>query len=159
MPNDGLQLRRAIIVQAEGKRLLEKDAIAPSAARLCWIAFDVSSPLRYQCFGLSEAPPDLRPDHLLSLNSKKMPTITTTGIPSQYQRRASQSEAARSPGCKNANDISNCSLDSTAIQRPSAAARDQHPGGGEKDHLRSMLSRRQLQGFVGARSWEDTCAI
>src|SRR5437016_4170868 len=29
-PNDGLQLRRAISIRAEGKRLLEKDAIAPS---------------------------------------------------------------------------------------------------------------------------------
>jgi len=37
-PNDGLQLRRAISIQAEGKKLLEKDAIAPSAARLCWVA-------------------------------------------------------------------------------------------------------------------------
>jgi hypothetical protein len=34
-PNDGLQLRRAISIQAEGKTLLEKHAIAPSAARLC----------------------------------------------------------------------------------------------------------------------------
>jgi hypothetical protein len=33
--NAGLQLRRAIGIQAEGKRLLEKHAIAPSAARLC----------------------------------------------------------------------------------------------------------------------------
>ena len=32
----GLQLRRAISIQAEGKKLLEKHAIAPSAARLCW---------------------------------------------------------------------------------------------------------------------------
>src|SRR5688572_10711354 len=31
-----LQLRRAISIQAEGKKLLEKHAIAPSAARLCW---------------------------------------------------------------------------------------------------------------------------
>jgi len=37
-PNDGLQLRRAISIQAEGKKLLEKDAIAPSAARLCYVA-------------------------------------------------------------------------------------------------------------------------
>jgi hypothetical protein len=36
--NGGLQLRRAISIQAEGTRLLEKDAIAPSAARLCWVA-------------------------------------------------------------------------------------------------------------------------
>jgi hypothetical protein len=35
-PNDGLQLRRAISIQAEGMKLLEKHAIAPSAARLCW---------------------------------------------------------------------------------------------------------------------------
>jgi hypothetical protein len=35
--NDGLQLRRAISIQAEGTKLLEKDAIAPSAARLCWM--------------------------------------------------------------------------------------------------------------------------
>jgi len=41
-PNDGLQLRRAITIQTEGTKLLEKHAIAPSAARLCWIAFDVS---------------------------------------------------------------------------------------------------------------------
>jgi hypothetical protein len=33
--NDGLQLRRAISIQVEGKKLLEKHAIAPSAARLC----------------------------------------------------------------------------------------------------------------------------
>jgi hypothetical protein len=33
--NDGLQLRRAISIQAEGIRLLKKHAIAPSAARLC----------------------------------------------------------------------------------------------------------------------------
>jgi hypothetical protein len=33
--NAGLQLRRAITIQAEGTRLLEKHAIAPSAARLC----------------------------------------------------------------------------------------------------------------------------
>jgi hypothetical protein len=37
-PNDGLQLRRAISIQAEGKKLLEKNAIAPSAAKLCWMA-------------------------------------------------------------------------------------------------------------------------
>ena len=36
--NDGLQLRRAISIRAEGKKLLEKHAIAPSAARLCWVA-------------------------------------------------------------------------------------------------------------------------
>src|SRR6267143_3093223 len=35
MPNAGLQLRRAISIQAEGKKLLERHAIAPSAARLC----------------------------------------------------------------------------------------------------------------------------
>jgi hypothetical protein len=34
-PNDGLQLRRAISVQGEGTNVLEKHAIAPSAARLC----------------------------------------------------------------------------------------------------------------------------
>jgi hypothetical protein len=33
--NDCLQLRRAISIQAERKKLLEKHAIAPSAARLC----------------------------------------------------------------------------------------------------------------------------
>jgi len=37
-PNAGLQLRRAISIQAERKRLLEKHAIAPSAARLCCAA-------------------------------------------------------------------------------------------------------------------------
>jgi hypothetical protein len=36
-PNDGLQLRRAISIQAEGKELLEKHAIAPAAARLCFM--------------------------------------------------------------------------------------------------------------------------
>ena len=35
-PNDGLQLLRAISIQADGKKLLEKHAIAPSAARLCY---------------------------------------------------------------------------------------------------------------------------
>ncbi|HUC20424.1 MAG TPA: hypothetical protein VMR98_02935, partial [Candidatus Polarisedimenticolaceae bacterium] len=34
--NAGLQLRRAISIQAEGIRLLEDHAIAPSAARLCY---------------------------------------------------------------------------------------------------------------------------
>jgi hypothetical protein len=38
--NACLQLRRAISIQAEGTRLLEKDAIAPSAARLCYVALD-----------------------------------------------------------------------------------------------------------------------
>src|ERR1700674_3636391 len=32
---------------------------------------------------------------------------------------------------------------------PSAAARDQHPSWTEKEYLGNMLSRRQLQGFVG----------
>jgi hypothetical protein len=36
--NDGLHLRRVITIQAEGKRLLEKHAIAPSAAGLCYMA-------------------------------------------------------------------------------------------------------------------------
>jgi hypothetical protein len=36
-----------------------------------------------------------------------------------------------------------------ALERqPSAGARDQHPSREEKDFLRKMLSRRQLQGFV-----------
>jgi len=34
---------------------------------------------------------------------------------------------------------------------PSAAARDQHPSWAKKNYLREMLSRRQLQGFVGLR--------
>ena len=42
MPNAGLQLRRAIGIQAEENRLLEKHAIAPSAARLCWGARKIS---------------------------------------------------------------------------------------------------------------------
>jgi hypothetical protein len=33
--NAGLQLRRAISIRVEEKKLLEKHAIAPSAARLC----------------------------------------------------------------------------------------------------------------------------
>ena len=37
-PNAGLQLRRAISIQAEGTKLFEKHAIAPSAARLCYAA-------------------------------------------------------------------------------------------------------------------------
>jgi hypothetical protein len=40
-PNDGLQLRRAILIQAEGIKLLEKDAVAPSAARLCEAAYSM----------------------------------------------------------------------------------------------------------------------
>ncbi len=32
---------------------------------------------------------------------------------------------------------------------PSAAARDQHPSSGAQGYLRNMLSRCQLQGFVG----------
>jgi hypothetical protein len=34
---DGLQLRRAISTQAEGKKLFDKHAFAPSAARLCFM--------------------------------------------------------------------------------------------------------------------------
>ena len=34
-PNAGLQLRRAIGIPAEGTKLLEKNTIAPAAARLC----------------------------------------------------------------------------------------------------------------------------
>jgi hypothetical protein len=37
-PTTGLQLRRAISIQAEGSRLLEKHVIAPLAARLCYTA-------------------------------------------------------------------------------------------------------------------------
>lgn len=36
--NAGLQLQRAISIQAEEKKLLKKHAIAPSAARLCYAA-------------------------------------------------------------------------------------------------------------------------
>jgi hypothetical protein len=36
--NAGLQLRRAITIQAERKTLVEKHAIAPSAARPCYAA-------------------------------------------------------------------------------------------------------------------------
>src|SRR5687768_13817889 len=43
MPDRGLQLRRAISIQAEGKELLEKNAIAPAAARLCYVAADASA--------------------------------------------------------------------------------------------------------------------
>jgi hypothetical protein len=43
-------------------------------------------------------------------------------------------------------------LYSTAAQRwPSAAARDKHSKLKERSYLRSMLSRRQLQGFVMLR--------
>jgi hypothetical protein len=42
--NAGRQLRRAISIQAEGTRLLEKHAVAPSAARLCW-----THPQRARC--------------------------------------------------------------------------------------------------------------
>jgi hypothetical protein len=40
--NDGLQLRRAISIQSEGKKLLHKNAIAPSAARLCYVRTSAS---------------------------------------------------------------------------------------------------------------------
>ncbi|MFN2515228.1 MAG: hypothetical protein ABR556_03345 [Pyrinomonadaceae bacterium] len=36
--NAGLQLRRAISIRADGIKLLENHAIAPSAARLCYVA-------------------------------------------------------------------------------------------------------------------------
>jgi hypothetical protein len=44
LPNDGLQVRRAIGIPAEGIRLLEKNAIAPSTPRLCWMSPGKSSP-------------------------------------------------------------------------------------------------------------------
>ena len=37
--HDGLQLRARDRIQAVGTRLLQKRAIAPSAARLCWVRF------------------------------------------------------------------------------------------------------------------------
>jgi hypothetical protein len=43
--NAGLQLRRAISIQAERKKLLEKHAIAPSAATLCWMLLLTDSAL------------------------------------------------------------------------------------------------------------------
>jgi len=39
-----------------------------------------------------------------------------------------------------------------AQRLPSAAARDQHSMLKEQGYLRDMLSRRQLQGFVGPRA-------
>jgi len=51
--NDGLQLRRAISIQAEGTGLFEKHAIAPSAARLCWDAALRTS---------ADVPPDRLPE-------------------------------------------------------------------------------------------------
>jgi hypothetical protein len=39
-PKAGLQLRRAISIQAEREKLLEEHAIASSAAWLCWAAHD-----------------------------------------------------------------------------------------------------------------------
>jgi sterol desaturase/sphingolipid hydroxylase (fatty acid hydroxylase superfamily) len=48
MPNDGLQLRRAMTIQAKGIKLLEKHAIAPSAARLCWIASLITVAIHHQ---------------------------------------------------------------------------------------------------------------
>jgi hypothetical protein len=50
-PHDGLQLQRAIIIQPGGKRLPEKQAIAPSAARFCWTAHG----LTYSALFMSQA--------------------------------------------------------------------------------------------------------
>ena len=47
--NAGLQLRRAISIQAEGKKLLEKHAVAPSAAGLCYAAPCNDSTLIKEC--------------------------------------------------------------------------------------------------------------
>jgi hypothetical protein len=49
MHNGGLQLRRAISIQAEGTRLLEKHAIAPSAARLCYACPTQKTPTHCRC--------------------------------------------------------------------------------------------------------------
>lgn len=54
--NDGLQLRRAISIQAGGKRLLEKHAIAPSAARLCFMKGCQEKKQSYLLADLSLAP-------------------------------------------------------------------------------------------------------
>jgi len=54
-PNDGLQLRRAISIQANGKRLLKKHAVAPSAARLCWAAFAAMINVANYLFRLPES--------------------------------------------------------------------------------------------------------
>jgi len=42
-------------------------------------------------------------------------------------------------------------MPSAAQRSPSVAARDQHASLREQDYLRTMLSRRQLQGFVMRR--------
>ena len=49
-PNAGLQLRRAISFKLGGKRLLEKHAIAPSAARLCYAAAHAIVPMNISAF-------------------------------------------------------------------------------------------------------------
>jgi len=63
--NAGLQLRRAISIQAEGKRLLEKHAIAPSAPRLCSTARSISKmaeiPIAGQMFGGSKIAANPKP--------------------------------------------------------------------------------------------------
>jgi hypothetical protein len=52
-PNDGLQLRRAISIQAEGKKLLEKHPIAPSAARLCYAAGEEDDSTKFKAFKIA----------------------------------------------------------------------------------------------------------
>src|SRR5918993_896059 len=62
--NDGLQLRRAISIQAEGTKLLEKHAIAPSAARLCY-ALAASELTEFLGFNISfNAPNPIRTSSL-----------------------------------------------------------------------------------------------
>jgi hypothetical protein len=56
-PNAGLQLRRAISIQAEGKKLLEKHAIAPSAARLCWASLGAIGTIGYALWQTTNTSP------------------------------------------------------------------------------------------------------
>jgi hypothetical protein len=63
--NACLQLRRAISIPAEGKHLLEKHAIAPSAARLCFM------PRSKRLFGMMNRPLML-PARMLDIYSRSI---------------------------------------------------------------------------------------
>ena len=189
--NDGLQLRRAISIRAEGKRLLEKHAIAPSAARLCYVAAAAKDrsadstavrnfgsagskcswlnmfPAKELCF---VAPKSSSPSARRSNSQSLYRTVTRLPAPPKinskpplYDSGANSrcSTSGRPSSARNANSFCVASLKIVYRDRShrmrghitmafSCGARSAFRVK-ERSYLRNMLSRRQLQGFVGLR--------
>ena len=136
--NDGPQLRRAISIRAEGTRLLEKNAIAPSAARLCWSALGFLPSLAFSPRLNKSA--RLSGSRLLCDSRSPSPFVpprgrtprTSLALLSCLSKTRCAPTTAFSCGARSAFKLK------------------------EQSYLRNMLSRRQLQGFVRRRDKQTT---